>query len=274
MGVVDSHVSGPKIVPSTVLTTSVPLLEYRRTIFYMNATEESETYDCYWTSETFIRFLLSRHPGKESLIETAGLLLFRTIIYYGSFPFRPKTQGSAGCNDLYHGEKKLNTQSKWGYTREGMLAVARTLPSSSSQATEGSIRREEICALLNLLQASKPTKASAGTNSDPDSIPIWRYICECVDGEWGSWIVDPGSNDVSHHSLEDLVHTLQHPEMQFEPVPWKSFSYLLQRTYSLSRRIRDYLRIAGARGTSSSSANSGSNQLIAVSAKSPQLAKR
>lgn len=113
MGVISSHVPGPKIVPSTVLTTSstsghsflqrrsrrsipvipavitdvflhthththtlrvhlfcsvlidslfkahlehellellyeyaVPLLEYRRTIFYMNATEELETYDC------------------------------------------------------------------------------------------------------------------------------------------------------------------------------------------------------------------------------------
>jgi hypothetical protein len=250
---------------------------------------------------------LSRHPGKERLIEAAGPLLFRTIIYYGSFPFHPKTQVKMSCEVFLRGtqmlseqgqalllrrsykyefqeelvtrprlciddirvffrsmaipqsedtseintqqrnedddrdlldvmisimvRKKINTQSKWGYTREEMLAVAHTLPSSSSQTTEGSIRHEEICALLNLLKASKPTKASAGTNRDPDSIPIWRYVCECVDGEWGSWIVGRGSNDVSHHSLEDLVHTLQHPEMQFEPVLWKSFCYLLQGTY-------------------------------------------
>jgi hypothetical protein len=184
--------------------------------------------------------------------------------------------------------KMIETQSKWGYTREELLAIAHTLPSSFSQATDGYIRHEEICALLNLLVVLKPTKASAGTNRNPDSIPTWRYICECVDGEWGSWIVDRGSNDASHRSLEDLVHTLQHPEMQSKPVHWESFCYLLQGTYvsfshivppcdkiltlcpsflswksyvillnvhsinpkprPSSRRSCDYIRIAGARG--------------------------
>lgn len=260
-----------------------------------------------WTLETFIRFLSSRHPGKESLVEIAGPLLFRIIIYYGSFPFHPKTQVRMSCEVFLRGtqllseqgqalllrrsyeyefredlvsrhrlcsddirvffrsmaiprprdaseidiqernedddrdlldvmisimkKKKTETESIWGYSRNELLAVAHTLPSSSSQATEGFIRHEEICALLDLLKTSKPTKAPVDIDRDPASVPFWRYVCECFDEEWGSWIVDRSSNDVSHHSLDDLLHTLQHPDMHSEPILWKPFCYLLQGIY-------------------------------------------
>ena len=121
--------------------------------------------------------------------------------------------------------------TKWGYWRDELLAVANTFPSSMSQATEGLMLREEICALLNLLKASKPVKDSSRTNEDPDIIPYWRYMCNCVDEEWGSWMVDRGANDVSRHSLEELIHALQQSEVQSTPLLWEPFCQLFLETY-------------------------------------------
>lgn len=133
--------------------------------------------------------------------------------------------------------KMSQTQTKWCYGRKELLAVGNTLPSSFSQATEGSLRREELCALLDLLKALEPLKNSADTNRDPDTVPYWRYVCGCVDEggcvdeEWGSWIVDRGANVASNHSLDYLVNTLQRPETQPKPISWESSHCLLQKTY-------------------------------------------
>ncbi|PVH92556.1 hypothetical protein DM02DRAFT_733628 [Periconia macrospinosa] len=62
-------------------------------LFLSKASRESGSNVQYWTEETFVSHLMERNPQIQHATKKAGPVLYKMMLYYGSFPF-PAEQGS------------------------------------------------------------------------------------------------------------------------------------------------------------------------------------
>jgi hypothetical protein len=56
-----------------------------------------------WTQTTFINYIVERNPDAEAATRSAGALLYKMMIHYGSFPFPPERAQRMTCGTLLRG---------------------------------------------------------------------------------------------------------------------------------------------------------------------------